>query len=117
MSSTSTPWRQLVKLPKIGICGMLKFGASVGLVQSFVEYLKDIIPNFPTECPKKLPYRFVIQKLNVTDDSPDASNWFQIPMANGVYRIILSFFSDDDPQGFKVEWYSELNNRMGSDVF
>ena len=96
---------------------MLKSGASVGLVQNFFEHLKEIIPNFPTECPKKFPYRFEALKLNLTADSNDASNWFEIPMANGVYRVILSFSNDDDPQGFKVEWYSEINNRMGSDVF
>ena len=96
---------------------MLKSGASVGLVQNFLKYLHEVIPNFPTECPKKFPYRFEMVKTNLTDDTPDGLNWYQVPMANGVYRGILSFFNDDDPKGFKVEWYAEINYRMGSDTF
>ena len=96
---------------------MLKSGASVGLVQKVLKYLQGVIANFPTKCPKKFPYRFELVKLNLTDDTPDGIIWYHVPMANGVYRGILSFFSDDDPKGFQVEWYSEINNRMGSDVF
>ena len=96
---------------------MLKAGYSVELVQNSLEFLRKLLPNMPSECPKKLPYRFEALKINMTDENHDASSIFQIPMANGVYRSVISFFSDDDPQGFKVEWFFEINRRMGSDVF
>jgi hypothetical protein len=107
VTSSATPWRQIISVPKIEVCGPLKFGSSFFLLQTLLKLLKEIIPTMMTECPQKVPYHFEAININYTELHDDGTQWFKVPLANGVYRIQIKFTSDGDPDGFNIEWRSE----------
>jgi hypothetical protein len=117
VSSSATPWRQIVNIQNLDLCGALKTSASLPIVANFIKHLREIIPSMLTECPKKVPYHFEALKINILDDEEDGSRWYQVPMANGIHRHSLKFHTKNDPEGFYIEWRTEVKIRKNLNVF
>jgi hypothetical protein len=113
VASSATPWRQVISIPKVEVCGPLKFGSSFFVIQSMLKLFKDLFPMMMIECPQKVPYHFRAININYTEMQDDGTQWIKVPLANGIYRIQIKFTSDGDPDGFNIEWQSEnkfINN-------
>jgi hypothetical protein len=117
VSSSATPWRQVVSIRNIDFCGALKTSASLPLVENYIRFLRRFLPTMPAECPKKVPYHFEALKVNLSNLDNDATRWYQVPLANGIYRHSLKFHNKDDPEGFYIEWRTEVQVKKNLDVF
>jgi hypothetical protein len=99
------------------VCSALKTSSSLPLVANYIQSLRELIPSVPTECPKKVPYRFEALKINYSDVGDDGSAWYGVPVANGIYRTVLKFYTKDDPKAFIIEWRVELKYNKNIDIF
>jgi hypothetical protein len=99
------------------VCSALKTSSSLPLVANYIQSLRELIPSVPTECPKKVPYRFEALKINYSDVGDDGSAWYGVPVANGIYRTILKFYTKDDPKAFYLDWRVELKYNKNIDIF
>jgi hypothetical protein len=95
----------------------LKASASFPLFHEFVGFLKKLIPTMMTECPQKVPYHFEALKINYTDGDDDGTEWLRVPVANGIYRMMLHFSNDNDTEGVRIEWRSENKFIKNLDIF
>jgi hypothetical protein len=95
----------------------LKSSANLPLVANFIQALREIFPYVPTECPKKVPYHFEALKVNYSDFHDDGEKIYRVPIANGIYRPILKFYTKDDPEAFFIEWRSEVKVQKNMDIF
>jgi hypothetical protein len=107
VTSTATPWRQITNIRQVEFCEPLKSGTSFPILQHFIDRLREIIPITTNECPKELPYHFGALNINITDADDDGTLWFQVPLANGIYRHIVKFWNENDTEGTRIEWQSE----------
>jgi hypothetical protein len=117
VTSSATPWRQIINIRNLEFCGALKTTASFPLVRDTIDFAKKLIPTMMTECPRKLPYRFEALKINYTEVDDDGTVLLKVPLANGIYRIVLHFSNENDTEGFRIEWQSEVKYMRNLDVF
>jgi hypothetical protein len=117
VASSATPWRQIVNISPSEFCGPLKTGSNFPILQQFITYLRKIIPTMPAECPKKVPYHFEALSINITEVDDDGTPWYQVPLANGNYRMMLHFANENDTEGFRIEWRSESKFTKNMELF
>lgn len=117
VTSTATPWRQIIFVRNIEFCNLLKAGSSLPFAQQFIILMREIIPSFFSECPKKVPYRFEAVNINYTDAMDDGTKWWQAPIANGHQKVGLRFWNENDDEILHLEWQMDFQFEKFFNVF
>jgi len=85
-------YRQIIKTPKLEVCGLIKNAFSPGPFNQMMQVLVNASHGMIHVCPYRLgPFNI----YNYT--SKDADLTF-IPIPNGDYKGLFQFSGDDDPQ-------------------
>lgn len=107
--------------PDVDVCAYLKIGKMLPMYDNFMNDLKARFQNFPGKCPIKPGSYYSLnytgydenkKRIEVKRDSlPDQ------PLPNGVYKIHLKLFNQNDPLIYEVEWTYFIKKRLGEEDF
>lgn len=119
---SSSTWRQLIKLDKTDVCFVLNGVNILPMLNNLKNLVLKIAPTLPKKCPFNPQ---VISLENVIIMSPEMveviskflSSISSTLMPNGVYRIVMRFHTENDPEGFLIFFHVELYYRLNDEVF
>lgn len=120
---TTSNWRQIIKINRIDLCLFFRGSQVLPFFKQILEIGKEMFPNLPTNCPI-MPGDMYFMNVTVMM-SPELmkshmkliNSFTGSMLPNGIYRVTVRIFNDQDPQGIFFWYTSQINVRLNSELF